>query len=92
MGRTGSIFRYADGLDMFLMLFGTLGCIGDGMMTPVTMLLLSGLINDYGTSVSAPNNETVDKVIFIDEFHFGRVSPVVQVACTAFIYPSICAS
>ncbi|XP_015894509.3 putative multidrug resistance protein isoform X1 [Ziziphus jujuba] len=61
MGKSGSIFRYADRIDNFLMLFGTLGSIGDGMMTPLTMLLLSDLINDYGTSISAPSNYTVDK-------------------------------
>lgn len=73
MGKSGSIFRYADRIDNFLMLFGTLGSIGDGMMTPLTMLLLSDLINDYGTSISAPSNYTVDKVMHIDEFHLGKL-------------------
>lgn len=60
--KSGRLFRYADRIDKLLMFFGTLGSIGDGMMTPVTMLLLSGLINEYGTSNSAPSNDKDDKV------------------------------
>lgn len=60
--KSGSFFRYADRIDKLLMLFGTLGSIGDGMMTPVTMLLLSDLINEYGSPNSAPSNDKVDKV------------------------------
>ncbi|GMP82567.1 hypothetical protein CsSME_00036812 [Camellia sinensis var. sinensis] len=46
----GGMFRFADGVDKLLMLFRTLGCIGDGMMIPFTMLVLSGVINEYGSS------------------------------------------
>ena len=42
--KTG-LFSYSDALDKLLMLFGTLGSIGDGSMTPLTMFILSGLIN-----------------------------------------------
>ncbi|KAG5521975.1 hypothetical protein RHGRI_034258 [Rhododendron griersonianum] len=45
----GGMFRYADNVDKLLMLFGTLGSIGNGMMTPVMMVFVSGLINSYGS-------------------------------------------
>ncbi|KHN44380.1 Putative multidrug resistance protein [Glycine soja] len=54
MGSKGGFFRYADGFDKLLLLFGTLGCIGGGLQTPMTMLALGSLINDYaGGSVYA---------------------------------------
>lgn len=58
----GSIFRYADRVDMLLMLLGTLGSIGDGMQNPLTMLILSDVINDYGSGKNL-TNDVVDKVI-----------------------------
>ncbi|KAL4638831.1 hypothetical protein ACB092_03G175300 [Castanea dentata] len=35
------LFSYSDALDKLLMLFGTLGSIGDRLMTPLTMFILS---------------------------------------------------
>ncbi|XP_022775612.1 putative multidrug resistance protein [Durio zibethinus] len=57
----GGLFRYADGIDKLLMFFGTLGSIGDGMMSPVNMYILSGALNDYGASDQFFSNEIVDK-------------------------------
>ncbi|OMO60376.1 putative multidrug resistance protein-like protein [Corchorus capsularis] len=37
------LFYYADGIDKLLLLFGILGSIGDGMMSPVNIYILSGL-------------------------------------------------
>ncbi|KAL9997017.1 putative ABC transporter type 1, transmembrane domain-containing protein [Helianthus debilis subsp. tardiflorus] len=48
MGKKGGMFYYADGIDKVLMLFGTLGCLGDALMSPLTMLILSGILDDYG--------------------------------------------
>ncbi|XP_071725832.1 putative multidrug resistance protein [Rutidosis leptorrhynchoides] len=42
------IFRYAEGYDKFLMFWGVLGSIGDGLQVPLTMYVLSGIINQYG--------------------------------------------
>ncbi|XP_071740264.1 putative multidrug resistance protein [Rutidosis leptorrhynchoides] len=42
------IFGYAEGYDKFLMLFGILGSIGDGLQIPLMMYVLSAVINDYG--------------------------------------------
>ncbi|KAL7171620.1 hypothetical protein ACSBR2_036309 [Camellia fascicularis] len=60
----GGMFRFADGVDKLLMLFGTLGCIGDGMMIPFTMLALSGVINEYGSSSAliSLSTDVVNKV------------------------------
>ncbi|KAA8533235.1 hypothetical protein F0562_033232 [Nyssa sinensis] len=64
MGAKGGIFLYADSTDKLLILFGTLGSIGDGMSTPLTMIILSGVINVYGSSEFADTsfaNHEVDK-------------------------------
>ncbi|KAM7464693.1 hypothetical protein LguiA_032814 [Lonicera macranthoides] len=61
MGGKGGMFRYADGTDKLLMLFGTLGSIGDGLMSPLTMIVLSSVINEYGTSDISFSNDVVDK-------------------------------
>ncbi|BAT86560.1 hypothetical protein VIGAN_04422700 [Vigna angularis var. angularis] len=67
MGSKGGIFRYADGVDKFLLLFGTLGCIGGGLQTPMTMLVLGSLINDYegGSEHSVPDQVIDKKMIFV---------------------------
>lgn len=41
-------------------LMGSTSCVGDGAMTPLTMVILGGLMNDYGSS--SPSSETVDTV------------------------------
>ncbi|KAK4376956.1 hypothetical protein RND71_003252 [Anisodus tanguticus] len=64
MGKKGGLFRYADGVDKLLMFLGTLGCIGDGLMTPLNMFILSALIDDYGGADddnASFTNEIVDK-------------------------------
>ncbi|KAI3841171.1 hypothetical protein MKW92_025713 [Papaver armeniacum] len=55
------LFRYADGVDKLLILLGTIGSIGDGMMTPLTMVVLSSIINEYGPSDNAFSSSIVDK-------------------------------
>ncbi|KAE8687959.1 hypothetical protein F3Y22_tig00111005pilonHSYRG00057 [Hibiscus syriacus] len=57
----GGLLRYADGIDKLLLLFGTLGSIGDGMMSPVNMYILSGALNDYGSADQSFSNDVVDK-------------------------------
>ena len=62
MGSKGGLFRFANGVDKLLMFFGTLGSIGDGLMTPLTMIVLSGVINEYGGAQLSFSNDIVDKV------------------------------
>lgn len=57
------MFRYADWVDKLLMLFGTLGSIGDGLQNPLMMYILSDVINSYGSSDVSLSNHDVDKVI-----------------------------
>lgn len=65
MGNKGGFLRYADGVDKLLLFFGTLGCIGDGIQTPLTMLVLGSLIDDYarGGSEHIVSIHNINKVI-----------------------------
>ena len=62
MAGKNSMFRYADGRDKLLMLFGGLGSIGDGIQFPLTMYVLSNVINEYGNPNSSLTNDTVNMV------------------------------
>ncbi|KAJ8543070.1 hypothetical protein K7X08_005593 [Anisodus acutangulus] len=61
MGGKYGVFQYADGIDKLLMLLGTLGSIGDGLMTPLNMIILSSLIDDFGTADDSFSNKIVDE-------------------------------
>jgi hypothetical protein len=58
--------RYADAHDMCLMVLGVLGSFGDGMMQPLTMLVLGDIVNSYGAAGTADSgsfsSHAVDKV------------------------------
>jgi hypothetical protein len=58
--------RYADTHDMCLMVLGVLGSFGDGMMQPLTMLVLGDIVNSYGAAGTADSgsfsSHAVDKV------------------------------
>lgn len=49
------------------MLLGTLGSIGDGLQTPLTMFILSDVINDYGVGGNL-TNDVVDKVSLLNSY------------------------
>lgn len=65
MGGKGNMFQYADGKDKLLMFFGALGSIGDGLQYPLTMFVLSHVINEYGSSSTSLSKDTVDQVIIL---------------------------
>ena len=44
-----SVFKHADGVDVALMVLGLLGAMGDGMSTPVMLLITSRIFNDLGS-------------------------------------------
>jgi len=44
------ILRYADWIDVVLMLMGALGAIGDGMSTNILLLFASRIMNSLGYS------------------------------------------
>lgn len=60
------LVRYADARDRWLMALGVLGSFGDGMMQPLSMLVLGDIVNSYGgagTAGSAFSSSAVDKVL-----------------------------
>ena len=69
MGGKDSMFRYADGMDKLLMFFGVLGSVGEGLRHPLTMYILSHVINDYGSSGISLSTDTVNKVSNLTVMH-----------------------
>ncbi|CAK7337503.1 unnamed protein product [Dovyalis caffra] len=53
----GIIFRYADWVDMLLMLLGTVGAIGDGMSTNFLLVFASRIMNSLGYGKTRQHNE-----------------------------------
>lgn len=77
------LVRYADAHDRCLMALGVLGSFGDGMMQPLSMLVLGDIVNSYGgaggadSARSAFSSGAVDKVINRDihlRFHMQLLS------------------
>jgi ATP-binding cassette subfamily B (MDR/TAP) protein 1 len=50
------IFRYADHIDVVLMIMGTIGAIGDGMSTNCLLVYVSHLFNSLGYGKTQNNN------------------------------------
>lgn len=50
------IFRYADSLDILLMLFGTIGAVGDGVSTNCLLVYVSRLFNSLGYGKTPQNH------------------------------------
>jgi ATP-binding cassette subfamily B (MDR/TAP) protein 1 len=44
-----SVFVHADAVDVALMVLGLVGAIGDGMATPLRLLVASRIANDLGS-------------------------------------------
>ncbi|KAL1336538.1 hypothetical protein AAHE18_10G069900 [Arachis hypogaea] len=80
MGKKGGLFRYADGVDKLLLLFGTMGCIGDGLQTPITMFVFGSLIDDYARG----SGDSVPKHI-IDKYALKLLYISIGVAVCAFV-------
>lgn len=74
--------KYADWLDIVLMVFGTFGAIGDGMSTNILLLFVSTLMNNlgYGQTQGMSN----DGVSFMDEVE------KVRIICCSKLAPYIC--
>lgn len=43
------LFRYADWLDIFLIVVGTTGAVANGLALPIMLIIQSRLINSFGT-------------------------------------------
>ncbi|KAK9101221.1 hypothetical protein Scep_024651 [Stephania cephalantha] len=59
------IFRYADWVDVLLMVLGTLGAIGDGMSTNCLLVFASRLMNSLGYGASSQHHDNMSD--FMDE-------------------------
>lgn len=73
-----SILRHADTFDKSLMVLGFLGAIGDGMSTPLLLLLFKRLMNDVGNSGSS------DPHLF-----FHAINKVLHLHTTPIVYNRI---
>ncbi|CAH1437658.1 unnamed protein product [Lactuca virosa] len=61
-GSFRSIFMHADGADMFLMTFGFLGAVGDGISTPTMFYFTSTIMNSIGDFSSLSKDVFIDKI------------------------------
>ncbi|KAL6888374.1 hypothetical protein ACP4OV_009400 [Aristida adscensionis] len=66
-----SVFMHADATDVVLMALGLVGAVGDGLSTPVLLILCSHIYNDLGNGpdrlqqFSSRMNENARNVVFI---------------------------
>ncbi|WJX65522.1 ABC transporter B member 15 [Trifolium repens] len=61
-GSFKSIFMHADVLDYFYMIFGLLGSIGDGIMTPLVLFITSKIMNSLGNASGTSNKNFVHNI------------------------------
>ncbi|KAK4423898.1 ABC transporter B family member 15 [Sesamum alatum] len=61
MGTKCALFRFADAIDKLLMFLGAMGSVGEGLAAPMTMYVLSGAIDAFGTADQSIANEVLDK-------------------------------
>ena len=67
-GSIRSIFMHADGLDMFLMILGMIGAIGDGIGTPLVLFITSKIMNNIGNfsgGIDSTFLHAINKVWFL---------------------------
>lgn len=64
------IFRYAEWSDIWLMFFGTIGAIGDGMSTNCLLVYVSHLFNTLGYGKNPEKNANFMHEIEKVSFHF----------------------
>ncbi|KAI9116915.1 hypothetical protein K1719_011914 [Acacia pycnantha] len=83
MGKKGGFLRYADRVDKLLLLFGTLGCIVDGLQTSITMLVLGSLIDDYANHTSDSENDAFKHSV--DKYSLRLLYIAIGVGLSAFI-------
>ncbi|WJX70434.1 ABC transporter B member 15, variant 2 [Trifolium repens] len=77
-GSFKSIFMHADVLDYFYMIFGLLGSIGDGIMTPLVLFITSKIMNSLGNASGTSNNNFVHN---INE----NAAVLLYLACVSFV-------
>ncbi|CAJ2665566.1 unnamed protein product [Trifolium pratense] len=77
-GSFKSIFMHADVLDYFYMIFGLLGSIGDGIMTPLVLFITSKIMNSLGNASGTSNNNFVHNIN-------KNAAVLLYLACVSFV-------
>lgn len=78
-----SLFRYADRLDVLLMVVGTVGALGNGISQPLMTVLFGNVINSFGANTSGSVLRSVTKVV-LNFIYLGigtSVASFLQVSC-----------
>ncbi|KAH9301194.1 hypothetical protein KI387_012777 [Taxus chinensis] len=57
-----NVFRYADKVDVGLMIMGTLGAVLDGMSTPVLVIVVSRILNTIGGGQEDGSHTFMDRI------------------------------
>jgi len=65
-----SIFMHADGKDLFFMILGTIGAIGEGVTTPLVLLISSRMMNNIGSSSTMGGNTFIHNINKV-QFHLS---------------------
>ncbi|KAL6614679.1 hypothetical protein ACP70R_036949 [Stipagrostis hirtigluma subsp. patula] len=77
------LFRYADRLDVLLMVVGTVGAVANGVSEPLVTILFGNVIDSFGDSTTETILRSVRKVV-LDFIYLGIGAAVVsflQVSC-----------
>ncbi|KAA8529665.1 hypothetical protein F0562_034235 [Nyssa sinensis] len=83
MGAKRGVFRYADSIDKLLMVLGTLGSIGDGLMMPLTMIILTDVIGKYGSVESADHSSLAQQIV--DKYALRLLYAAIGIGISAFV-------
>ncbi|KAF0917811.1 hypothetical protein E2562_021483 [Oryza meyeriana var. granulata] len=77
------MFRYADRLDVLLIVVGTVGALGNGISEPLMTILFGNAMNSFGESTSDSILRSVTKVV-LNFIYLGigtSVASFLQVSC-----------
>uniref|UniRef100_A0A8C2FTJ7 ABC-type xenobiotic transporter n=1 Tax=Cyprinus carpio TaxID=7962 RepID=A0A8C2FTJ7_CYPCA len=74
------VFRYADGVDIFLMLVGTVMSIANGAVLPLMVIVFGGMTNSFGFS-----KLTITYVLFISRLHLPTVQHAIYYSIMGFV-------
>lgn len=74
-----SIFMHADAVDKFLMTLGFIGAMGDGLTTPLVLIVSSRLMNNIGQTSSVSITDS-----FVTNINKNAVA-LLYVACGGFV-------
>ncbi|KAL3533838.1 hypothetical protein ACH5RR_007359 [Cinchona calisaya] len=58
-GSVFSIFMHADAVDILLMTLGFLGCVGDGVLMPTTLLVTSQVMTSIGSTITTSSTQNL---------------------------------